>query len=106
MKGFWLTALALVLFTGCANRPGEPVPGELTTVQASALAEKLANDKSQQLYQCQPFRNEQGAKRIESGWVWHARRAWGSGDIEAIVNFAPDGTKQEVKVFRLYDQTR
>ena len=75
--------------------------GVLTGAQAEALAEKLANEKAQALYNCQPFRNRTPAQLVQGSWVWHDLRAQGIGDVEATVKFKADGTNPDVQVIRL-----
>ena len=70
----------------------------LTAEQAGALAQQLANEEAQALYNCQPFRNGQPAELAQGKWVWHDRRTRGTVDIEATVRFALDGTDPDVKV--------
>jgi hypothetical protein len=72
--------------------------GTLSGAQAEALAEKLANEKAQVLYNCQPFRNGTPAKLVQGYWVWHDLRAKGTLDVEAAVKFAADGTHPDVRV--------
>jgi beta-lactamase regulating signal transducer with metallopeptidase domain len=72
--------------------------GALTGAQAEALAEKLANDKAQALYHCQPFRSGTPAHWVQGSWVWHDLRAQGTLDLEATVKFAADGTHPDVRV--------
>ena len=73
----------------------------LTAAQAEALAEQLANEKAQVLYNCQPFRQGTPAQFVQGRWVWHDLRAQGSLDVEATVKFAADGTNPYVKVVLL-----
>ena len=74
----------------------------LTAVQAQALAIRLANERAQALYNCQPFRDGPPAQLVQGDWVWHDSRAQGLGDIEVTVKFAANGTHPEVNV-RLLD---
>jgi beta-lactamase regulating signal transducer with metallopeptidase domain len=73
----------------------------LTGAQAEALAEKLANEKAQALYHCQPFRSGTPAQWVQGSWVWHDLRAQGTLDLEATVKFAADGTHPDVRVILL-----
>jgi beta-lactamase regulating signal transducer with metallopeptidase domain len=72
--------------------------GLLTAAQAEALAVRLANEKAQALYHCQPFRSGTSAQWVQGGWVWRDLRAQGTVDIEATVKFAADGTNPDVHV--------
>ena len=70
----------------------------LTAAQAQALARRLANEKAQELYHCQPFKDGPPAQWVQGYWVWHDGRAQGTLDIEATVKFAADGTSPDVNV--------
>lgn len=72
--------------------------GTFTLAQVQARAVELANQKAQALYNCQPFQEGRLPKLVEGYWVWHDRRAHGTGDIEATVKSAADGTEPDVKV--------
>jgi hypothetical protein len=74
---------------------------KLTGAQAEAFAEQLANEKSQALYKCQPFRNGTPAKLVQGYWIWHDLRAQGPLDVEATVKFAEDGSQPDVRVILL-----
>lgn len=78
----------------------------LTGAQALALAQQLANEKAQTLYNCQPFRNGPPAKLVQGYWVWHDQRGQGAGDVEATVKFAADGTNPDVNVILLDSRSR
>jgi hypothetical protein len=73
----------------------------MTSNEAGALAEHLANEKAQALYNCQPFRNGPSARFVRDHWTWHHLQAQGLGDIEATVEFAADGAEPKVAVVRL-----
>jgi beta-lactamase regulating signal transducer with metallopeptidase domain len=73
----------------------------LTRDEARVLAERLANEKAQALYNCQPFRNGPQAQFVRDHWTWHRLQAQGEGDIEATVEFAADGAEPKVTVVRL-----
>jgi biopolymer transport protein ExbD len=78
----------------------------LTAARALALAEQLANEKAQTLYNCQPFRNGPPAQLVQGYWVWHDRRGQGEVDLEATVKFAADGTNPDVNVILLDSRLR
>jgi len=78
----------------------------LTGARALALAEQLANEKAQTLYNCQPFRNGPPAKLVQGYWVWHDQRGQGEVDVEATVKFAADGTNPDVNVILLDSRSR
>ena len=88
-----LLALALV---GCSTR--NPHDATLTPDQASALARRLANERSQALFACQPFQNGPTAHFVRGCWVWRDRRGRGLADMEATVKFARNGAKPCVTV--------
>src|SRR5437588_8498647 len=52
MKTQYLILLAVALL-GCSSTPPRVIP--LTAEQAGALAQKLANERAQTLFNCQPF---------------------------------------------------
>jgi hypothetical protein len=103
VKVWCIVGLALAL-AGCAIQ--NPRARALNAEEAERLAQQLANDKSRELYQCEPFQEARPAQMEQGRWVWRDRRGWGSGDIEATVKFAADGSAPEVKVFRLFNETR
>ncbi len=72
-----------------------------TAAEAGALAEQLANEKAQALYNCQPFRDGTPAELVQGHWVWHDLRGRGSLDVDATVKFAANGTNPEVNVILL-----
>ena len=73
----------------------------MTSNEAGSLAEHLANEKAQALYNCQPFRNSPPARFVRDHWTWHRLQAQGLGDIEATVELAADGAEPKVTVVRL-----
>lgn len=82
-----------LLLVGCARSPQNAV---LTAEQAQTLAMRLANDKALTAYHCQPFRDGQPARFMEGHWVWTDSRGVGTGDVEARVELAPDGSSNSV----------
>jgi len=98
MKTRYLILFALALL-GCSSTT--PRATSLTADQAGALAQKLANEKAQTLFNCQPFRNGLPAQVVQGYWVWHDLRGQGSGDFEATVKFASDGANPDISVTRL-----
>src|ERR1041385_3761917 len=95
MKTRYLFPLLFTLL-GCTSN--SPHASRLTADQAQALAQKLANEKAQILYHCQPFRNAPPASFVQGHWTWHDRRGQGNGDMEATVEFAADGSAPQVNV--------
>jgi len=98
MRLLSLVALAVAL-VGCSG--GKPHRAALTPQQASDLALRLANEKAQAVYKIQPFRAGPSAQFVQERWLWNERRGLGFADVEAIVNFAPDGSNPIVSVLLL-----
>ena len=73
----------------------------LTADQAGLLAQQLANEKAQELYSCQPFRDGPPAQLVQGHWEWHRLQAVGQTDLEATVEFAVNGREPKVTVVRL-----
>jgi hypothetical protein len=73
----------------------------LTADQAGLLAQQLANEKAQALYNCQPFRDAPPAQWVQGRWQWYRLQAQGQGDMEAAVEFSANGTGPKVTVVRL-----
>jgi hypothetical protein len=88
----------LVMLVGCSTAPRT---SPLTAEQAGVLAQRLANEKAQTLYNCQPFLNGSPAQFVQGHWTWHSLKARGQGDMEATVEFATDGADPKVTVLRL-----
>jgi uncharacterized lipoprotein YmbA len=101
MKARYLILLALAL-VGCSA--AKPHTSIMTAEQANNFARKLANEKAQALYGCQPFRDGPMVQFVRGYWVWHDRRGQGNADVEATVKFAGDGTEPNVKVALLYSR--
>jgi hypothetical protein len=95
MKTRYLIPLALALL-GCSSTT--PRTTTLTAEQAGAVAQRLANEKAQTLFHCQPFRNSPPAKFVQGHWTWHDLRGQGSGDVEATVEFEANGAKPKTSV--------
>ena len=73
----------------------------LTPEQAGSLAQQLANERAQTLYNCQPFYKVQPARLADSHWSWHQLQGQAKGDMEAKVEFKQDGAEPNVSVMRL-----
>ena len=102
LKLCFLIALAVAL-AGCSG--GKPHHTALNPQRASELALRLANEKAQAAYKIQPFLAGPSAQLVQGRWVWNERRGLGFTDIEAIVTFAPDGSKPIVSVVLLDSRT-
>ena len=92
------------MLAGCSTTGPHTSP--LIAEQAGALAQRLANEKAQALYNCQPFRNGPPAQFVQGHWTWHDLKAQGQGDAEATVEFKADGTEPKVKVIWLDSRPR
>jgi len=95
----------LLLVTGC-ERSDTRQPAPATGGAAASLARRLANEQAQAVYHCQPFVVEQATVWTNRHWVWHDRRGFGQGDIEATVTLAPDLSTQNVQVSFLDSRPR
>ena len=73
----------------------------MTPDEARSLAERLANEKAQALYNCQPFRNGPPARFVRDHWTWRCLQGRGQSDMEATVEFAADGAEPRVTVLWL-----
>ena len=73
----------------------------LNSEEAKALARRVANEKARELYGCEPFWNGPSARLVNGYWTWSDRRARGSADIEATVDFETDGSMRSVDVILL-----
>jgi len=77
------------------------LPSPLTANEAQSIAIRLANERARALFDCEPFGDGPLANREETGWVWSERRGRGTGDLEATVRLAHDGSPQAVEVLLL-----
>lgn len=57
-----------------------------TPEEVGGVAWKLANEKAQTLFNCQPF-PDRPAQFVQGHWTWHCEQAQGQGDFEATVEF-------------------
>jgi hypothetical protein len=103
MKTLIAIPLALLL-VGCSSTSPPPVAA-LSPDQAKVLAQHIANEQAQTLYGQRPFSNGAPARIHDGGWIWRDRRACGSGDMEATVILAADGSPRHVKVLLLDSRT-
>jgi len=94
MKPSLIVGLGLFLVGCTSTQPG----ASLTADQAKTLAMRLANDKASAIYHRQPFHDGQPATFASGHWVWTAR---GSGDVEAKVELAADGSTNSVALYLL-----
>ncbi len=74
----------------------------LTKDQATILARDLANKKAKELFQAEPFSNKSPARLIDGQWQWRERVGHGPADLEATVQFLPDGAEPKVQVLLLH----
>ncbi len=107
MAQLWIVRLLLSVYenivhhhfgvsSGCCASSRQSA--SLTGARAKSLAIRLANAKAFALYQCQPFRDGQPAHFVDGRWVWTHEQGYGSGDIEATVELAADGSTRSVDV--------
>src|SRR5688572_10630548 len=101
MKTLHLIPLALLL-AGC--RTGTHSTNTLNADQARTRARQVANEEARKLYGSQPFWNGAPARFVQGQWVWSDRRGCGSGDMEAFVTLAKDGSPRSVDVNFLHSQ--
>ena len=94
MKMPWFILFALLL-VGCASTPPKT---SLTVEQATAIAQRMANEKAFELYQCRPFLGNQPAQFVAGEWIWTKHQGFGLGDIYATVELAADGSSRKVDV--------
>ena len=99
---FLKTSLVVVLAFILVGCKGSQQSASLTTEQATITATRLANDKASALYQHQPFVAGQPAQFVAGHWLWVARQGFGSGDIQATVELAADGSTNKVDL-QLFD---
>jgi hypothetical protein len=93
MRALFVIALA-VWFLGCRSTPQKVT---LTPQQATSLAIELANDKSVSSYGFRPFRDGlQPARLVDGRWRWTGLKAFGRGDICAVVEMSADGSTHEI----------
>jgi hypothetical protein len=91
----------LLLIVGCAATVPHKA-ASLSPERAKLLVLRLANDKAQALYQCQPFQDGTTPQLIDSRWIWTERRGHGKADLEAQVSFDLDGSAPNVDVLLLW----
>jgi hypothetical protein len=99
MKSPCIMFLGLVL-VGCASSKQQT---SLSDAQATMMARQLANKQATLLYNCQPFHDGQPADFRNGHWHWTELC---SGDYEATVELAANGSTNRVKVYWLYDSIR
>jgi hypothetical protein len=93
MRTSFIVACALLLL-GCNT--SQQHSALISAGQAQIVAAQLANDKASTVYHCQPFGSGQPAHFDQGRWVWVDRRGHGSGDIEARVEVAANGSTNSV----------
>jgi hypothetical protein len=92
MKTALIATVALFLM-GCVTSRQS---ASLNPEQATTMALKLANDKAQAVYHCQPFHDGVHVCFIRDRWEWSAQTGMGTGDVEATVVLAEDGSTNQV----------
>jgi hypothetical protein len=90
--------LVTFLLVGCTSTHQT---ASLTADQAKAVAIRLANEKAASTYHSQPFHDGQPPSFVAGHWVW---RQLATGDIEATVELAADGSTNSVTFNQLVDK--
>ena len=90
--------LFALLLAGCTSTHQT---ASLTPDQAEAVAIRLANEKAAATYHSQPFHAGQPPSFAAGHWTW---RQLGTGDIEATVELAADGSTNNVTLNQLADK--
>ena len=90
--------LVALLLVGCTS-PHQTA--SLTADQAKVVAIRLANEKAAVTYHSQPFHDGQPPSFVAGHWTW---RQLGTGDIEATVELAADGSTNSVTINQLADK--
>jgi uncharacterized protein YcfL len=105
MKISWAIVLALLLVGCSSTQQSSPLTSTaLTSLQATTLAMKLANEKASAAYNCQPFKKQEPVLFLQGHWVWIGREGIGHGDIQATVDLAADGSTNNVVLQLLSNQ--
>ncbi|HZL78220.1 MAG TPA: hypothetical protein VFC17_05155 [Candidatus Limnocylindrales bacterium] len=97
MKTSLIVVLGFMLI-GCESSRQS---ASLTADQAKAVAIRLANEKAAVTYHSQPFHDGQPPSFVAGHWTW---RQLGTGDIEATVELAADGSTNSVTLNQLVDR--
>ena len=97
MKTSMIVVLGFMLI-GCESSRQN---ASLTADQAKAVAISLANEKAAATYHSQPFHDGQPPSFVAGHWTW---RQLGTGDIEATVELAADGSTNSVTLNQLVDK--
>jgi|ERR1017187_6916006 hypothetical protein len=79
-----------LLVAGCTSTQPST---SLTAEQAMLVAVQLANEKAAAIYHRRPFHDGQLPNFVAGHWIW---RQLSTGDIEATVGLASDGSTNSV----------
>jgi hypothetical protein len=90
-------AVVALLLVGCSSTHQT---ASLTADQAKVVAKRLANEKAAAKYHSQPFHDGQPASFVAGHWTWSQLS---TGDIEATVELAADGSTNSVTLNQLAD---
>jgi hypothetical protein len=90
--------LFALLLVGCTSTHQT---ASLTADQAKPVAIHLANEKAAATYHSQPFHDGQPPSFVAGHWTW---RQLVTGDLEATVELAADGSTNSVTINQLVDQ--
>jgi hypothetical protein len=84
-----------LLLAGCKSSQPQ---ASLTSDQATALAMRLANDKSDALFHQRPFKDGRPAQLAAGKWVWTDGCGVALLDYHASVALAADGSTNSVDI--------
>jgi hypothetical protein len=89
--------LFALLLAGCTSTHQT---ASLTADQAKSVAIRLANEKAAATYHRQPFHDGQAPSFVAGHWTW---RQLVTGDLEATVELAADGSTNNVTIIKLVE---
>jgi hypothetical protein len=90
-----LCLIAALLLAGCASPEKQT---SLTPDQARDIAIGLANQQSEALFHCQPFKDGPPARWTGHHWVWTTRQGVSHADMDATVELNAAGKARQVEV--------
>ena len=84
-----------LLLVGCKSPQQNP---SLTSIQATDLSLRLANDKADAVFHHRPFQDGKPAEFVTGKWVWTDDSGVALLDYQACVKIAADGSTNSVDV--------